>query len=140
MNRVTAQQAGALDQVVFRALADHDGAQTQAVATTGLLDQDPRQQATDTTETVQHDIGALAWAGALLTHYTGQFFTNELLWRAAIAFGLELHGQLAQVHRSGTQLELAHRFDQRERLVYGQLNRIGLTMTRKAVSFENRDD
>jgi len=43
MYRITAQQAGTLDQVVLGALAHDDGPQAQAIAATGLLDQDARQ-------------------------------------------------------------------------------------------------
>ncbi|MNX73326.1 hypothetical protein D3C86_1047190 [compost metagenome] len=140
MDRVAAQQAGTFDQVVLGALADHDGAQTQAVATTGFLDQDARQQTADTTEAVEDNVGAFAGGSVLLANHVGQFFTDELLGSTAIAFGLEFGRQLAQVHRSGAELELAHRLDQRECFVDGQLAFVGLTVTSKAVSFENRND
>ncbi|MOA24557.1 hypothetical protein D3C78_1452380 [compost metagenome] len=140
MHRVTTQQAGALDQVVLGALADNDGAQAQAVATTGFLDQDARQQTADTTEAVEDNVGAFAGRCVLLANHVGQFFTDELLGGTAIAFGLEFGRQLAQVHRSGAELEFAHRLDQRECFVDGQLAFVGLTVTSKAVSFENRND
>ena len=112
MHRVTAQQAGTLDQVVLGAFAHDDGTQTQAVATTGLLDQDARQQAADATEAVQDDIGTLAGRSVLLANHVGQLFTDELLGSTAVALLLELVGQLAQVDRSGAQFQLAHGLEQ----------------------------
>ena len=140
MYRVTTQQAGTLDQIVVGAFAHDDGTQAQAVATTGFFDQDARQQTTDTTEAVQHNVSAFTCRSILLTHYIGQFFAYKLLSRAAIAFGLELHGQLAQVYRGSAELELAHCLEQRESFVHGQFDVIGLTMASKAVSLENRND
>ena len=140
MHRVATQQAGALGQVVLGALAHHDGAQAQAVAATGLLDQDTRQQATDTTEAVQHYVSALARRGVLLAHDIGQLFANELFGGAAIALGFEFDSQLAQINRGRAELELAHGLQERERFVDGQFAVVGLTMASKAVSFENRDD
>src|SRR5690606_40537351 len=96
MYRIAAQQAGALDQVVLGALAHDDGTQAQAVAATGLLDQDARQQAADAAKAVEHYVGALvARGGGALAGDFGQLLTDELVQGAAIAFGLELAHQLA---------------------------------------------
>ncbi|KWV86771.1 hypothetical protein PFLmoz3_03508 [Pseudomonas fluorescens] len=138
--RIATQQAGALGQVVLGAFAHHDGTQAQAVAATGFLDQDARQQAADTAKAVQHHIGAFAGGSVLLANHIGHFFTHELLGGAASAFFAEFVGQLAQVYRSRAELELAHGFEQRECFVDGEFAVVGGAMARKAVSFENRDD
>ncbi|MNS73778.1 hypothetical protein D3C72_1072290 [compost metagenome] len=139
MDRIATQQAGALGQVVVGAFAHDDGAQTQAVATTGFLDQDARQQAADTTEAVKHNVGAFTCRSVLLTNNVGHFFTHELLGATAVAFQLEFVRQLAQVDRSGAQFQLAHGFEQRECLVDREFGFVGLAMTSKAVRFEDRD-
>src|SRR5690606_40472399 len=46
-------------QIVVSSLAHNDGTQAQAVAATGLFDQDAGQQATDTAKAVEHHVGAL---------------------------------------------------------------------------------
>ncbi|MNG70647.1 hypothetical protein D3C79_290400 [compost metagenome] len=140
VHRVTAQQAGTLDQIVLGAFAHDDGAQTQAVATTGFFDQDARQQTADTTEAVQHNVSAFTCGSVLLANHVSHFFTNELLGAAAIAFVTEFERQLAQVYRSRAELELAHGFEQWECFVDGEFAVVGRTVARKAVSFENRDD
>ena len=140
MYRVATQQAGALGQVVLGAFAHNDGTQAQAVATTGFFDQDARQQAADTTEAVQHNVGAFTGSGVLLTYHVSHFFTHELLGGTASAFFAEFVGQLAQVYRSRAELELAHGFKQWECFVDGEFAVVGGAMARKAVSFENRDD
>ncbi|MCY1433591.1 hypothetical protein D9M71_496240 [compost metagenome] len=139
MHRVTTQQAGALDQVIGSTFAHDDGTQAQAVATTGFFDQDARQQTADTTKAIQHDISTLAGRGVLLANHVGQLFAYELLGSTAVAFLLELVGQLAQVDRSGAQFQLAHGLEQWECLVDREFGFISLAMTGKAVSFEDRD-
>ena len=53
VHRISTQQAGPFDQVVRRAAAaHHDSTQAQGIAAAGLLDQQPRHQATDATEAV----------------------------------------------------------------------------------------
>ncbi|MNZ78869.1 hypothetical protein D3C78_974590 [compost metagenome] len=139
MHRVAAQQAGTLDQVVVGALADDDGAQAQAVAATGLLDQDARQQAADAAEAVQDDVGAFAGVAVLLADHIGQLVLGELLDAAAITFGLELGDHLAQVHGGGAQLELAHGLEDGEGFVNRKLGFVRQAMTGKAVSLEDGD-
>jgi hypothetical protein len=126
MNRVTTQQAGALDQVVLGAFADDDGAQTQAVAATGFsirmrASRRPIRPKPYSTTSVPLRAPEFCWP----TISAISSRTNCSAVRP-LAFGLELDRQLAQVDRSGTQFKLAHRFDERESLVYGQLGRVGL--------------
>src|SRR5690606_8198537 len=140
MYRIAAQQAGALDQVIVGALAHDDGAQAQAVAATGLLDQDTCQQATNTAEAVEHHVSAFVTGsgGALVRHF-GELFANELLECTAIAFGLELAYQLAQVDRSGAQVHFAHGLEDRVGLVDRQFRLVGLTVASEAMRLENGD-
>ncbi|RMS61115.1 hypothetical protein ALP65_04682 [Pseudomonas aeruginosa] len=139
MHRVPTQQAGPLDQVVLGALAHDDRAQAQAVAAAGLLDQDTRQQATDAAEAVEHDVGAFAGIAVLLTGHFGQLGLDEVLDAAAVTFCLELGDHLAQIDGSGTQLELAHRLEDRERLVNRQLGVISHAMTGETMRLHDRD-
>lgn len=105
-----------------------------------VFDQDARQQAADTTEAVQHNVGAFTGRGVLLANHIGHLFTHELLGGTAGAFFAEFVGQLAQVYRGRAELELAHGFEQWECFVDGEFAVVGGTVTRKAVGFENRDD
>ena len=137
--RVAAQQTGALDQVIGRAFTHNNGAQTQAVAATGFLDQDARQQTADTTEAIQHHVSAFTGFAVLLAGYFHQFIFGELLDATALAFNLELADHLAQVNRGSTQLELAHGLEHLEGVVHRQLAVTGQAVTGEAMGLENVD-
>ena len=63
--RIAAQKAGALDQVVRGfTLAHHNSAQTQRVTTVSFVDKDSGHQSTDSAKAVKHDILRLIqWLG-----------------------------------------------------------------------------
>ena len=109
MHRVAAQQADPLDQVVGRAaLAHHDGAQAQAVAAVGLLDQQPGHQAADTAETVQHHVLGLLQRPVLAANEVGQLLFHVLLQALAGGHPLLLvaHRQAADVDVGGAQVQV----------------------------------
>ncbi len=140
MHRVATQQAGTLDQIVVRALAHDDGTQAQAVATTGFLDQDTRQQTPDTAETVENHVSAFVTrCGVTLVGHLSQLFTDELLEIATVARFLVLGDQLAQVHRSGAQVHFAHRLEDLEGVVHRQLGFVGDAVTGETVCLEDGD-
>ena len=96
-----------------RTLADHDGAQPQAVAAAGLLDQDAGQQPADAAEAVEDDVGAGAVVAAALADDLGQFLAEELFQGGAIALCLVLLGQPGDVDRCGAELQLGQGVQQR---------------------------
>src|SRR5690606_36362670 len=124
-------------QVVVGTLAHHDGAQAQAVAATGLLDEDARQQTTDATETVEHHVGAFALLAALVGQAV-QLFAHEGGQIGATG-GLELGDQLAQVDRRGAQVHLAHGLEDGVAVVHGQLVFAAQAVTGEAVRLEDGD-
>ncbi len=141
MDRIAAQQAGALDQIVISPLAHDNGTQTQAIAAARLFNQDAGEQATDTTETIEHDVGALVDAGGVaLASDFSQLVTHELVKAATVPLGLELPHDFTQVHRSGTQVHLAHGGKNLMSFIDAQLGFVSLTVTRKAMCFEQCDD
>jgi len=81
----------------------------------------------------------VARGGGALAGDFGQLLTHELVQGAAIAFGLELAHQLAQVHRSGAQVHLAHGGQDLVSLVNGQFRRVGLAVASEAMCLENGD-
>ncbi len=140
MHRVATQQAGALDQIVVGTLAHDDGAQAQAVATTGLLDQDARQQAADAAETVQHDVSTLVPGSSVtLVGDLGQLFAHELLEAAAVAGVLVLGDQLAEIDRGCAEVHLAHGLEDLEGVVHRQLGLVGDAVTGETVRLEDGD-
>ncbi len=140
MHRVATQQAGALDQIVVGALAHDDGAQAQAVATTGLLDQDARQQPADAAEAVQHDVSALVPGSRVtLVGDLGQLFAHELLEAAAVAGILVLGDQLAEIDRGGAEVHLAHGLEDLEGVMHRQLGFVGDAVTGETVRLEDGD-
>ena len=112
MHRVATQQAGTLDQVIAGALAHDDGTQTQAVATTGFLDQDARQQTADTTEAIENHVGALALIDALLTRncYGRQLVLNltNCSTLRPLPSALNLLAILPRSTEAAPRFELAH--------------------------------
>ena len=97
MDRVAAQQAGPLGEVVVRSAAHHDGAQPQAVAAAGLFNEEAGQEAPDPAEAVKHHVGAGAVVAAALAHHVGELCTEEFLQRCPGAFLLELLVQARDV-------------------------------------------
>ena len=75
VDRVAAQQRSALDDVIIRALADHDGTQAQAVAAT--LDENASQQAADAAKAVEHYVLWFCVGCASLANLLAQFFGDE---------------------------------------------------------------
>ena len=67
VDRVAAQQRGALDEVLLAALADDDGAQPQAVAGAGLLDEQAGDEAADAAEAVEDDVARPSRRSILLS-------------------------------------------------------------------------
>ncbi len=65
-----------------------------------------------------------------------QLFTDELLKAAAVGFFSELGHHAAKVDRCRAQLELAHGFENLERVVYRQLDITINTVASITVSFE----
>ena len=64
----------------------------------------------------------------------------KLLDATTSAFGLELGNQLAQVHGSGAQLELAHGLEHGEGVVHRQLGFFSQAVTGETVILEDVDD
>ena len=110
VDRVAAQQGGALDQVVLRVLAHDDGTQAQLGATAGVVEEDAGQQAADATEAVEHDVLGLAQALTGLALDLGELGVQEGL--DVLARGLVLGGQLGQVDGGGAQVHRSHGLDQ----------------------------
>ena len=122
VDRVAAQQAGALGQVVVGALAHDDGAQPQAVAGAGVLDEDAGEQTADAAEAVEDDVGALALVTAVLADDVAELGTQEVLEGDALA-GLEAAAvQARDVDGGGAGLEGGERLEHGEGVVEGQLD------------------
>ncbi len=113
MDRVAAQQAGALGEVVVRTAADHDRAQAQAVPAAGLFDQEAGQEPADAAEAVEDDVGAGAVVAAALAHNLGEFLAEELIQRGAVALGAVLLREAGNIDGCGAELQLGQGIQQR---------------------------
>ena len=102
-------------------LADHDGAQAQAVAAAGLLDQEAGEQPADAAEAVEHDVGAGAVVGAALADNLGEFGAEELLQAARRRPRPVLLGEAGDVDRRGAEVELGQGLQERGGLLEAQL-------------------
>ena len=120
VDRVAAQQAGALGQVVVGALAHDDGAQAQAVTGAGVLDEDAREQTADTAEAVEDDVGARQLALAVLADDVSELGAQEVLERDTLA-GLEAAAvQAGDVDGGRAGLKGGERLEHRQGVVDGQ--------------------
>ena len=120
VDRVAAQQAGALGEVVVRTAAHHDGAQAQAVAAAGLFDQEAGQEPADAAEAVEDDVGAGAVVAAALADNLGEFLAEELIQGGAVALGAVLLGEAGNVDGCGAELQLGQGVQQRGGLLEAQ--------------------
>ena len=142
VNRIAAQQAGALFEVIVcPTLTNHDGTQTQVVTATGLLDHDPGQQPPDPPETVKHHVfgvvfGIFLRLGLILADNRANLTLEKVIKRSA--FFLEFHRELADIHVPATQLHLVHCLQNRQGVVNRQLAVFNLT--HKAVRANDVDD
>ena len=117
MHRVAAQQARALDDVVVRALAHDDGAQAQALAATGVFDQDAGQQPPDAAEAVQHNVGARALVEAMLADNRAEFFSQVGIEGDVGGARPVPHGETGQVERGSAQIQVAEGLQDGQSLV-----------------------
>ena len=116
---VTAQQRRALDQVLdgpAAAPADDDGAQAQAVAGAGLLDEQTGDEAADATEAVEDDVPGLATLDLVGTRGTGYGFGGELLHREAAVVGAVRLGEQAEVDLGRTEIKGGQSLKERQRV------------------------
>ncbi len=134
VNRVAAQQRGALDQIIFStALAYNHRAQAQVVTAAGFLDQQARHQTTDTAKAIQHHIAG--WTGQFLVttdqigNLTADKFINRLPSR--LAFGLVGNRNTASINMGRTQVQCSQRLNHRKGFKLRQF--VLLDLTHKAV-------
>src|SRR5690606_31603376 len=100
--RVAAQQRSALDDVIIRALADHDGTQAQAVAAT--LDENASQQAADAAKAVEHYVLWFCVGCASLANLLAQFFGEECVQISGSGF-LELLVHATEVNGNRANIQ-----------------------------------
>ena len=133
VDRVATQQARALDEVVLRALAHDDCAQPQAVAATGVLDEQPGEEPADPAEPVEDDVGALLRVLAAPADDVGQLGAQEVL-EGDVA-GLEVTAvETSDVDRGRTEVEGRERLEHGEGVVEGELD---VDATSEAVRLED---
>src|SRR5690606_22837067 len=137
VNRITTQQGSALHQIFAFTTTYHDGTQTQALTAAGFFNQDTRQQATDTTNTVQNHVAVFAVGLGFANHF-GQFSLQESFQILAIAFVAVFYRQLAQINVRTADFHIAQRRQDRIGIVNRQL--LLLHMTHKTVCLQNIDD
>ena len=136
VHRVAAQQARALDEVVVAALAHDDRAQAQAVAATGVRDQDAGEQPPDAAEAVEHDVGSGCLgrdtlAGGVARREDGlEFGAHEVdeVAGVALADGVGVAGDESRdVDRRGAGSDLAQRLEHEHGVAEVELDVAGLT-------------
>ena len=123
---VPSQQAGPLDDVVGGPAAHDDGAQSQALAAAGVLDQDAGEETSDPAEPVEHDIGARARVGALQTDDVGQFLAQEVVEAPAGFVTAVGQVQPGQVDRRGAEPQPGERLQHRQGLLEGKFDVVDL--------------
>ena len=112
VDRVAAQQTGALEEVIRGTLPHDGGLEAEFLAAAGLLDEDAGQQAADAAEPVEDDVLRFIQDGAHTGVDAGQFPAHVGFRGQAAAFGAEVEGQLAQVDARRSQIQLADRLQQ----------------------------
>ncbi|MCY1219259.1 hypothetical protein D9M72_312270 [compost metagenome] len=135
MDRVPAEQAGTLGEVVVRAAADHDGPEPEAVAAAGLFNEEAREQAADAAEAIEHDVGAGAVVAAALPDDVGEFGAQEFIQACTVGLGLELLVQAGNIDCRSTQVQPGEGIQQRGRLFQEQL--VLAHPSRKAVRLQD---
>ena len=124
VHRVSAEQTGALQQIILRLAAAHDNSpQPQTVTSIGFGNQNARHQPTNSAKTVEHDIHGLIDRFVCGAHQVLKLIGNILLYReprpcALVVIG---HGEAPNIEMAWTKSQLAERIQNRCGLELRQL-------------------
>ncbi len=118
---VAAQQGGALHDVLPGALAYDDGAQAQAVARPGLLDEQPGQEAADAAEAVEDHVPRLAALRLVVARGAGHGLSGEVAHRQAAVVAPVRLGEDAEVDLRRAEVERGERVQEGQRLGHREL-------------------
>src|SRR5690606_20473985 len=115
MHRIATQQAGTLDQIVSAAFAHYDGAKSQYVSTTRLVNQQACDKTTNTPKAIEHNVFRGRNGTLLSTQQSAQLTSQKScdVYAVPFTFPHMLDSQLAKINVSVAQVQFGQLFQQR---------------------------